>query len=865
MRTLDYQQRVLGALDRYLEELKAKKLEADKVDELRRQYPALKPLDFCRDAWDALKAQGRLPPSRANFDFSPRLDGVGRPVPNVTLKVPTGGGKTWLAVNAVARIMTRYVGRNAGFVLWVVPNEAIYSQTLKRLKDNQHPYRQALDRAGAGRVRILEKSDRLDARDVESCLCVMVLMLQSANRQTQDTLRMFRDRGDVHGFFPPEGEQAAHRAEIEATPNLDAYRGLFPLVKDSLGNALRKIRPVVVIDEGQKATSELAHETLYGFNPIFVLELTATPKDVKARDGREPRPARFANLLVEVTGRELHAEDMIKMPLNLDPRQGVNWRSSLSVALEKLRALQSAADTYRAEKGETGYIRPIMLVQVERTGKEQRDGDHIHAEDAKEWLLQAGLDTSEIAIKTAEQNDLNAPENMDLLSPMNRVRVIITKSALQEGWDCPFAYVLCSLAAASSLQAMTQLVGRILRQPYAMKTGVAALDECHVVTHHAATGDVVAAIKKGLESDGLADLVLELPPGVAAGDVRAVRRVERRPEFRSLRIYLPRVLCWDDEWGFRDIDYETDVLSMIDWRGFDPAEAVRRVPDNPLQAAAQLQRISLTDSGPDCFRGEAAGDTLEALRFDPAYVVRAITDLVPNPFVGREIVGRLERGLRARGFGDAKLGLASGVILDTLRRVLEEERDRRAEAHFKDEVNKGRIQFRLRTDGNNWEMPEHLWTREADGSPHLTGRDGGPLRRSLFSPVFGAELNGDERGVAVHLDGAATVEWWHRNVARENYFLQGWKRGRIYPDFIFALDDSTEGRIVVLETKGDHLQNPDTEYKREVMRFLSDSFAWDTTVPVGQLQIARTGGAVTCALVLMGDIGTDLPPLLGLA
>ncbi|MGO4600284.1 hypothetical protein AB4091_21955, partial [Terrabacter sp. 2RAF25] len=121
------------------------------------------------------------------------------------------------------------------------------------------------------------------------------------------------------------------------------------------------------------------------------------------------------------------------------------------------------------------------------------------AEDVKDWLLTAGFDQAEIAIKTAQQNDLNDPENQDLLSPTNRVRAIITKQALQEGWDCPFAYVLCSLAASTNLKAMTQLVGRILRQPGAMKTGVDALDECHVITHHADTASVVSAIKEGLE------------------------------------------------------------------------------------------------------------------------------------------------------------------------------------------------------------------------------------------------------------------------------------------------------------------------------------------------------------------------------
>ncbi len=126
------------------------------------------------------------------------------------------------------------------------------------------------------------------------------------------------------------------------------------------------------MDEGQKATSQLAHDSLYGFNPCFVLELTATPKDVKATD---KKPARFATLLVEVMGIELHREEMIKMPLNLDARQGTDWRATLTAALGKLNELDSAARAYTAEKGPTGYIRPIMLVQVERTGKDQREGD----------------------------------------------------------------------------------------------------------------------------------------------------------------------------------------------------------------------------------------------------------------------------------------------------------------------------------------------------------------------------------------------------------------------------------------------------------------------------------------------------------
>ena len=806
------------------------------------------------------KEAGAFPPSRAAIPFSPRHDGIGRPVPNVVLKVPTGGGKTFLATQILSRIFGQFLNKNTGFVLWIVPNEAIFSQTLRHLSDRQHPYRQALDRAAAGRVRIMQKTDRLDARDVEGQLCVMLLMLQSANRETNEALKMFQDRGDVHGFCPPEGDQAAHAAMIQRIPNLDHYDGFLPMVKDSLGNALRIIRPVVVMDEGHKATSDLAFRTLYGFNPCFVLELTATPKDVQPRGGRTPHPGRFANVLVEITGKELDREGMIKMPLNLDARQGTDWKATLAASLAKLDDLDQRAVAFRGETNR--YIRPIMLVQVERTGADQRASGHIHAEDVKDWLKTAGFDDAEIAVKTAETNDLSQPENLDLLSPTNRVRAIVTKSALQEGWDCPFAYVLCSLAASSNLNAMKQLVGRILRQPGAMKTGVAALDECHVVTHHAATAGVVAAIKSGLEEDGLGDLVLAISQSEPGAEAKTTRQIHRRNDFVSTEIYLPKVLLIDDGQA-RELDYETDVLSEVDWRGFDPQAIADRIPDNAQAVESQLQRISLTD-GQELFAAEQIAAGLESLRFDPAYAVRMTSDIVPNPFVGREIVGRLVSAVERRGFSEAKIGSLASLIVEELRKGLDTERAARAEAMFRADVATGRIQFRLRLDGKNWRMPFTIDTAEPDTARQLVNRSGGPLQRSLFAPVYESEFNTDERDVAVYLDGEKALVWWHRNVARAQYGMQGWRRAKIYPDFIFAVERSEKSRrIVVLETKGDQLDNLDTAYKRDVIEFLSANFSWDTTVPAGTLELIKeTGESVECALILMSQWRADLPAYL---
>lgn len=686
-RELDYQTRALTALDDWLERLVEEKGKANKVAALIAENPDLGiPLpDFPLKAWERMAADKGVPKGRA---YSPRKSGDGQPVPNITLKVPTGGGKTYLACAALSRIFGRYVGANSGMVLWIVPNEAIYSQTLKALRDRDHGYRQTLDRAAANRVRILEKGDALHHADLETHLCVMVLMLQSSNRENQESLRLFRDRGDVHGFVPPDGEQGAHKVLADAVPNLSIYDLAdgpgWPMVKASMGNAMRIVRPVVVMDEGQKAVSDLAFRTLHDFNPRMVLELTATPKDLgdrPARNGNPAIPGRHANILVEITGRELEREGMIKMPMNVAPLPGGEWKATLARAWEKLGELEMAA---RAHEGDGGrYIRPILLVQVERTGKETADSGFIHANDARDWLKAvAGLEDDEIAFKTAEQNDLHKPDNLDLLNRRCRVRAIITKAALAEGWDCPFAYVLCALAANGNESAMTQLVGRILRQPHATKTGVAALDECYVYAHRADTQATVAAIRKGLEGDGLGDLAMDvtLSGRAGAGGEATIRAVKRREDFRQTVIALPQVLTAAADGRSRPFDAETDLFPLIDWNRLDLAALAARLPKERLSDDHRMVRLRAGDAGVE---QEAETQAIAALAtFDAPYAVRMIADLVPNAFVAFALIAELLERLRALGWHDGLIGRLGGFITDELRKELAGERERQAAELF---------------------------------------------------------------------------------------------------------------------------------------------------------------------------------------
>ena len=855
----EFQLDVLDRFGTYLDALVAQRAKADKtVSALRAAEvdPTPEMLDFPRQAWQALADAGGLPPAYAARPYSSRFDGAGRAVPNVCFKVPTGGGKTLLAAAAVARLLTTYQRRHTGLVLWVVPTEAIYRQTLKSLSNRDHPYRQMLAVAGAGRVKVLEKDSPLTRLDVESNLCVMLLMLQSAARQSKETLRFFRDRGSVHGFFPREDDLDAHWALLGELPNLDVYapagisaeaarRTKGSIIKDSLGNVMRLVRPIVVVDEGHRAYNENALSTIDGFNPAFVLELTATPRtDDRGRKG--------ANVLVDVRGRDLEAAEMIKLPINVDVRPWHDWQSCLDTAVAQLDALQAEATRLDADSGR--YIRPILLVQVERTGREQRDQGFIHAEDARERLLQLGFHPKQIAIKTSERDELKQPENIDLLSPACEVRAIITKQALQEGWDCPFAYVLCALAAGRNRSAMTQLVGRILRQPHVTRTGRAALDECHVFCHDARTADVVRGIKDALEAEGMGDLAVAVrgDTGDAGGD--KPRQIRRREGLEKLRIFLPRVTWVDGDAAApvrRELDYESDVLGGIDWTCLTiDALACDWRPDSE---PAREQRFRLGLEVLDGAGPAGAEESVRApARLDRARVVRALVDLVPNPWVLWPLVDGVLARLRAAGVPEARIAASSASLIERLRLDLESARDRLAEAVFLDHVRDGRIEFALRADATDYSVPDGFDVALPDRARPLVRDDGHVVERSLFAPFFERMVdNGFETEFACYLDSQAALRWWHRNVARTQYGLQGWQRHKVYPDFVFATAERDgQEMVVVMETKGAHLQNDDTTYKRALLERLRGMFRDERLTPAGSLALESPGGArLTCDLV----------------
>ncbi len=884
-----FQANVLARLDEYLAELKKHKAQSEAAMNALRAMEGMEDAmrelsDFPQKAWNALKASDKLPPTFANQPHSSRFDGAERAIPNVCLKVPTGGGKTLLAAASVGKVFSGYLNQHAGLVLWIVPNEAIYRQTLKTLSDRDHPYRQMLNVAGAGRVKILEKDSPISRLDVESHLCVMLLMLQSAARkdEAQRKLKAFRDRGNVLGFTPREDDIEGNWDLLQALPNLDVYaafgqdqdaarRQKGSIIKSSLGNVLRLVQPMIVIDEGHHAYTENALRTLDGFNPCFMLELSATPRVASPSPaggrGVGVRENSGSNILVDVRGTDLDDAEMIKLPIHVDVRGWPDWQSCLTSAITQLDALQQEASQLQAETSR--YIRPILLVQVERTGKELRDAGFIHAEDAKAYLMQLGFAEAQIAIKTSDKDDLKQPENIALLSPACQIRAIITKQALQEGWDCPFAYVLCALAAGRAVGAMTQLTGRILRQPHVLKTGKPALDSCYVLCHDAQTGEVIKAIKKSLETEGMGDLALNVTGGSDQETAKLVP-FKRRAGFEKLRIFLPRVTWIDNpspsfdklrtgqasptrgEGGQRrELCYESDIIAQLDWSQLNPDKLATAWM--PGVSGIQAQRFDITLEvlqREDSFASEAVVSLTQ--RLDRARLVRGLLDIAPNAWWVWTWVDAVVKRLLQR-YSETQLATTSASLLERLRVDVVAERDRLAMEVFSAGVAAGRIEFALRADKQDYEIPEDFALPLAGEPQTLTRKDGHPVEKSLFQPALTALTDsGLERDFACYLDGQAALHWWHRNVARTQYGLQGWKRHKVYPDFVFArLDDEQRSRMVVMETKGLHLAgSSDTGYKQSLLNQLTAAFRDERFTKAGMLALEDNETNLNCDLVM---------------
>jgi type III restriction enzyme len=769
------------------------------------------------DAWEEAGKSLVLP-----FRYNPCRNGLDKDLPTFCVRVPTGGGKTLLATQILGQIYkTILKDRNgAGLVLWVVPSDQIYKDTLRRLRDRTDFYRESLEFAVSRRLEVWEKGDiaRLTPGQMRNNLNILLLKLASTNRETKDQLKFFRDSGgNIVQHFPPEDAPEKHRELKHRVPNLDMLvedeaAGEF-LIKTSLGNLVKLYEPPVILDEGHKATSNLARKTIEEFNASIVVELSATPH-------------REANILVRVSGRELLDEQMIKLPINVSNSNQKSWEDCLTQARDKREELaRIAVDNYR----QTGkLIRPIVLVQVERTGKDQRDAEFVHSEQVKEHLmLKLGVPESAIAIKSSEKDDI---EGIDLLAEGCPIEWIITKAALQEGWDCPFAYILVSLNNTGSQLSMTQLVGRVLRQPFTERTTFDELNQSYVFCLRRRASDIVREVKKALEQEGYEGDAISVIDRTEEGEKKGEKvHTRMREEFRRYyqkyegKVYLPLFAVKNGK-EYELLDYYRHLLSKVDVQEFNYSAANWDMTEPLASVRDSVFQLTIEHALP-----QSVAEREAVILEDDDQVCSWLAASLPFEYYSfkqlRTVVSRVRECLyQANPDLQGRLGLVKFIVREKLIGLINAETDRQTHAAFDELFHSKKLCFALECCEGRIEIPSEIALKSIHRLVHETGEQ---IQQSLFDIVPPNDFNELEKSVALYLDKHPKVLWWYRNlVGQGHFYIQGPRRNRIYPDFVVQEGDKENGSkkpvasVLVLESKGGHLKgNPDTEYKRSIAEY----------------------------------------------
>ena len=784
-------------------------------------------------------------------------------VPYVCLRLPTGGGKTILAAHAVSVARNAWIEKDYPLVLWLVPSNTIRLQTVEALKNPRHAYRQVLDAAFDGRVRVFDIADFTHVRphDLRERCCLVVGTIQTLRVKSTEGRKVYAHNEEMEPHFAslPQPEPGLERLDDGA-------------VKFSFANLLHLHRPLMIVDEAHNAVTGLTRDMQARVNPCAVIEFTATPR------GK-------SNILHSVSAQELKRADMIKLPIMLAEHD--SWQNAVNGAIAARAALVKAA------KDDSDYIRPIVLFQAQPKDQEVTVGVlKTHLVDVEQ------IPASRIAVATGSQRELDGIDLFDRACP---IEYVITVEALKEGWDCSFAYVFCSASRIRSATDVEQLLGRVLRMPYATRRRNANLNKAYSFLSEPSFGEAARAladklVAMGFEEDEALD---HIEPVQGAFEMDADLfgpREQPAPLFSHTVAASPDVL-----YSLQAVTYdgfmareaaegqvEIEVTGRINggleqqiYRALPVAERTRFAAACAAYRAEVHDRLSPAEQGQPfnvpCLMAEVQG-TLEFADTDVLMEYHDWSLLDHSPKLGadefairetarsfeidldgrrvtyqfaseteqlvldthvegwtpeglvlwldrqvrqmdipqiellrwlRDLVGHL---LRARGMTLAALMrckfLLAGKIVNKIKAIRQQERQGVYQRCLLVPDANAAVSFdNAFTFTDGMYRDQRRYRGHWKPRKHFLGPDN--------VPAFDGAEDGEEARCAQVIDSLVRVAYWVRNVARHpaSFWLPT-ATDRFYPDFVARLAD---GRLLVVEYKGAHLaEGSDTAEKQTI-------------------------------------------------
>ena len=503
--------------------------------------------------------------------------------------------------------------------------------------------------------------------------------------------------------------------------------------------------------------------------------------------------------------------------------------------------------------------------------------------------MDAGIPAEQIAIRTADVNEL---KNTDLMSPNCPIRYIITVNALKEGWDCPFAYILASLANKTSQVDVEQILGRILRLPHTSQHTQSALNMSYVLTSSNDFNNTVAHIVKGLNSAGFSDkdyrigesakpqipeqaaeqITLPAPQGTskpesAEDDFSRLdgkligAELERRREQAQTPEIAPKADTMLDaaaeaEKAYTDAIQQTGNDPVMDNLPREVRDKVKSFQVNPQfredietlqipQFFLKVEQSLFTDGSFELLDKEmlAEGFTLKGKAYDIDFAaaddeireidVREQDGGLPKVFkmesaeqrYFKEWFNNLPPESRVRQCKDMmfnqlnKLNMVDAAELKAYINRIVDDMDKAqlaamekaplgCAAKIRDKI-ETLLEAHYRETFDKWLETERIVCTPSFRLPlaiHPTTHTD-IYARSLYTAEDG-DINKLEEKLIVELTALQNVRWWHRNIARQGFAINGFIKH--YPDILIM---TQSGKLICAETKGEHLKNDDSREK----------------------------------------------------
>lgn len=777
-------------------------------------------------------------------------------VPYVCLRLPTGGGKTYLAANSISIVANTYLETETPIVLWFCPTTTIKTQTIETLKNPRHPNREVLEKNFGGDVLVFDIEDYTNVRpqDIEGKCCVFVSTFQTFKITDTNARRIYAHNENLEPHFAkiPNAQNIENMERIEEGEDKGK-------IKYSFANLLNIYRPIVIADEAHNNSTKLAYETLKRVNPSCIIEYTATP-------------ASNSNILHHVCAMELKVEEMIKLPIILTVHQ--TWQQSLSASILARKKLSEIATK------DSKYIRPILLIQAESKDRE------VTVEIIKNYLInEENIEPERIAIATGEQKEL---DGIDIFNPNCPVEYVITVEALKEGWDCSFAYVFCSVAQRHSTKDIEQLLGRVLRMPYAQCREQDELNKSYAFVSNESWQDGVAQLKDrlvemGFEENEIPDTVQTRLPVELGGEIEPppVKISTSNFDMTKFTEEEKKVIQIVDTPIGQEIHIKPEAFTLTEIQD-KIIEAVPKEQRKAVEATIKfalrnqviyerkypsqigenfiVPQLSLFIDGNwtadydeyfldlngrwllDCeatlnegeFRLEKTGVTysidLNGKHLEDRYLQQTfaldiadahtdwtnsklaiwITNQIPNPMISQPV--QLEYVKRIIEYLTINRKLSFNDLLRTKFILKEAIKEKIRSCKEKAEYNGlQRTLFapnaELKTD--------FTYSTDFTGKQYIptSAYRGTVFNKHYFSQV--ADMNKEEVTCARALDENENVKYWIRNIEKHQYsFYLPMANSKFYPDFIALLNN---GRLLVVEYKGEHLiSNEDSKQKNDI-------------------------------------------------